>query len=191
MIKINNIVPHIILSLFIMCNMLYARQEFNPVSDMKRFISESPYKTRILELQANNEIQEILQEIIESAPLQTLEYIALGKNRIYPYSIKDEYQYSQYVYNWLLYLLKYNKQFLERDSDICKEYKKAYLDLGYNYPLVATKAIMAYIGNDYRQDTQYTQALQQDTILSNLYIALFKSATRVVSIIENNHCLEK
>ena len=63
--------------------MLCARQEFNPVIDMKRFISELPYKTRILELQANSEIQEILQEIIESTPLQTLEYIALGKNKIY------------------------------------------------------------------------------------------------------------
>ena len=181
----------IIILLFIFCNMLCARQEFNPVIDMKRFISELPYKTRILELQANSEIQEILQEIIESTPLQTLEYIALGKNKIYPYSIKDVYEYSQYVYNWILYLLKYNQQFLERDSDICEEYKKAYLDLGYNYPLVAIKAIMAYIGNDYRQDVQYIQALQRDKVLSNLYIVLFKNVTRVVSTIENNHCLEK
>ena len=48
---------------------------------------------------------------------------------------------------------------------------------------------MAYIGNDYRQDKQYKITLQQDKILSNLYILFFDNVKSVVHKIGENHCL--
>lgn len=162
---------------------------FNPIKDMERFINDKPYKDRISHFKRDNEIQATLQEIIKSSSLQTLEYIARGKNKVYPYSIKDEYQYAEYVYNWLLYLIKYNQQFLNQHFNICNAYQAFYLDLEYNYPIVAIRAIMAYIGNDYRQDKQYKITLQQDKILSNLYILFFDNVKSVVHKIGENHCL--
>ena len=137
----------------------------NPIIQLKRFISDYPYKYRILGLESNDEISHILGKIVTTSSLQTLEYIALGKNKIYPYSIKDEYQYSQYVYNWLLYLLKYNDLFLQSSTNICDRYRAFYLDLNYTAPIVGVMAVMAYIGNKHRQDMSYQNILKQDKAL--------------------------
>ena len=170
--------------------LIYGEESFlNPVKDMERFIDDKPYKDRILRFERDAEIQSILQEIIGTSSLQTLEYIARGKNKVYPYNIKNEYQYADYAYNWLLYLIKYNQQFLDQRSHICYTYQALYLDLDYNYPLVAMRAAMAYIGNDYRQDAQYKAALQQNKVLSNLYILFFDNAKSVVHKAKKHHCL--